>query len=220
TVGGQVERVTVGCGLRHRSGADHAGGTRLVLDDDGLSQHFFHSHRSRTPGDVCRTAGRERHHQRDRALRLSMRHLAASQQQGRAHGRCGFQDFGKFEHGVSPFVVVKLVEMATHSSADRGLENFQPNGARSSGPAMRPSTAEAARTLGLLKKTSPSPILPGMFRLVAEMAVWPFRGPPGPAFTHAPQPGWVMTSTPARTRISCRPSLCAARITACEPYWM
>ena len=74
-IGGQrqvreQQRVAIGQGLRHQVGAEHAGRSGAIVDDDRLAEILGQLQPDNAADDVGAAPGRERHHQTDRSGRI------------------------------------------------------------------------------------------------------------------------------------------------------
>ena len=89
----QVQRVAIGCRARDVGRADHAGSAGAVFHHHGLTQLLGELLGVDARHAVDRAAGRMRHHQRDRALRISLLRGGGGGRQGGGQRQGGNQGF-------------------------------------------------------------------------------------------------------------------------------
>ena len=81
------QRVAVGRGARHHFGADAAAGAAAVVDHHRLPKRHFHLFADDAADDVGIAAGRERHDQMDRPVRIGGEGFTRKQAQRRAEAQ-------------------------------------------------------------------------------------------------------------------------------------
>ena len=110
-----VDGVAVGSRARDAADGDAAAGAADILDDERLTEQRLHLFGDDAGGHVGRTAGRERHDQRDLPRRIGLRPCRPDERRERDNSGCYMQEptAGK-RHGVL---------LASSLNAARGVRN-------------------------------------------------------------------------------------------------